>query len=89
MEKDTKRALRRHHMARIKRARSHYNGIRNWDGITDHQFSHAVGRLAHTATLCSCFGCGNPRRHGNQQTQQELSSTESFRLIEQSDDQSE
>ncbi|GGD74627.1 hypothetical protein [Caballeronia grimmiae] len=65
VEKSTKRALRRHHLARVKRARRFYFcGDLSLEG-------NAVGKLAHTATPCSCFMCGNPRRYFLELTIQE------------------
>lgn len=61
MEKQKKRALRRHHRERMKaRARrklldwgfgSHYNT--DWDWV--------LGVRGDTFTCCSCHACGNPR----------------------------
>ncbi|WP_157201156.1 hypothetical protein [Massilia sp. Root351] len=56
--KDLARALRRHHAARIKRARRFYFGI---DNSTD---LRRLGKLLNTPTPCSCWMCGNPRRQG-------------------------
>lgn len=33
-----------------------------------------VGRLAHSPELCSCYMCGNPRKHFKQKTLQEIKS---------------
>ena len=35
-----------------------------------------VGILAHTPELCSCYMCGNPRKHYGYKTLQELRFTE-------------
>lgn len=53
--KDMSRAIRRHHAARLKRARRFYFGV---DNRTD---SRRLGMLLHTATPCSCWMCGNQR----------------------------
>jgi hypothetical protein len=60
------RALRRHHLERMKRK------------VADYYLGYAkgnprlIGRLAHTRTICSCPMCGNPRRHFKIKTRQEL-----------------
>ncbi|NHZ95325.1 hypothetical protein [Massilia sp. CCM 8734] len=53
--KDLSRALRPHHAARLKLARRFYTGI---DNRAD---PRRLGILLHTATLCSCWMCGNAR----------------------------
>lgn len=56
------RAVRRHHAARLKRKRARY-----WGGapkeVTGAQQARYLGLLLNTATPCSCWMCGNPRRH--------------------------
>lgn len=49
------RALRRHHAARLKAKRARY-----W-GNSD-KTPRLLGLLSQTPALCSCYGCGNPRR---------------------------
>lgn len=70
MAKNHLRALRRHHLARIKNRRLDYYGgyIRE---LSPDQRARHVGRLAHTAKSCSCWMCGNPRRHEQGPTMQE------------------
>lgn len=63
--KDMSRAIRRHHAARLKRARRFYFGR---DFRND---PHGLGMVLHTPTPCSCWMCGNPRRHVGR-TRQEL-----------------
>ena len=65
VEKSMKRALRRHHIARLKRARRFYF----WLDWTENPV--ALGRLVHTATPCSCYMCGNPRKYFLELTVQE------------------
>lgn len=55
-QKTNARALRRHHAARVKAARRDY-----WGQMQ--KTPHQLGMLAHTPAMCSCFACGNPRRH--------------------------
>ena len=57
VEKSTKRAIRRHHLARVKRARRFFFGRNLTNEVA------TLGKLANTATPCSCFMCGNPRRY--------------------------
>ena len=61
-----KRAERRHHNERLKAKRSKYRTM------LDDATPKRVGMAVHTATRCSCYMCGNPRRHFNQKTIQEL-----------------
>ena len=57
------KAYRRHHIKRLKRVRSHY-----YDGdISEKQLQ----LLIHTRKPCSCYMCGNPRRHFGEITRQE------------------
>jgi len=51
-------AYRFHHRRRILKKRRHY-----WDGKAknDNRFK---GMLLKTPCVCSCSGCGNPRRSG-------------------------
>ncbi len=53
--KDMSRAVRRHHAARLKRARRFYFGI---DNSTD---PRRLGKVLQTPTPCSCWMCGNWR----------------------------
>jgi len=55
------RALRRHHAARLKKARAEY-----WGGGEKSPLQ--LGLLLHTAAMCSCFACGNPRRYDGELT---------------------
>lgn len=60
-------AYRRHAEARAKaRARRKLRARWNWtppDGVPLEQDPGRVGCLARTPAPCSCFACGNPRRH--------------------------
>lgn len=61
--KDLKRSIRRHHMERLKKNRcKYYNG---------NKLPRVIGMLAHTATICSCHMCGNPRKYFKELTIQE------------------
>lgn len=60
----SKRALRRHHRARMI---AHAEKIqRRWWGLhepTPEELRQAAVRLADNLAWCSCYSCGNPRRH--------------------------
>jgi hypothetical protein len=52
----SKRAERRHHIERLKdKRKSFYDG---WGRSS----SKVIGKLVHTACLCSCEMCRNPRK---------------------------
>jgi len=55
--KSTQRALRRHHVQRLKRVRQFY-----W-GSTAHHSAKRIHQCVITACVCSCHYCGNQRRH--------------------------
>lgn len=61
MIKETKRALRRHHLARMK-ARA----IRVY---YFHSPEQAI-KYANHLQVCSCYGCGNQRRHSGPSLQE-------------------
>jgi hypothetical protein len=54
---------RPHHRERLIRKRRHY-----WNTAVEHK---TLGKLAKTPTPCSCWICGNPRRHSGKPTLQE------------------
>ena len=83
MQTESSRALRRHHIWRLKQKRIKYGGSFILQDEQHEQAKH-LGRLVHTATLCSCWMCGNPRRHLGEATLQEKRSMEILRceLIE-------
>lgn len=63
--KNMKRALRRHHVARLKAARRFH-----WGRVIRHD-ANAVGKVVDTPCPCSCWMCGNPRRHFKEVSRQE------------------
>ena len=72
MLKDMKRAVRRHHVKRLRRKRKGY-----WSGILLHRECSASrwrGMITTTPKLCSCYMCGNPRKYFNERTMQEKKS---------------
>jgi hypothetical protein len=60
-----KRAVRRHHRERLKRARRFYWGM---DLRGDER---RIGLLVNTAAICSCWMCCNARRLAGERTVQE------------------
>lgn len=63
----SKRAERRHHYERMKRRASRVFAA--WIG--HHDTPDARGRFARTRKPCSCYMCGNPRKHFDEPTVQE------------------
>ena len=62
MKSPSRRALRRHHRARLIAIR--VKDRAPWFSNISPQFvKRATGRLCKTPTPCSCSTCGNPRRH--------------------------
>lgn len=71
MEKSRKRALRRHENQRLKNKRSKYYSY-TWIEIeTEDQKAKRLGIILNTARMCSCWMCGNPRKHFNDDTLKE------------------
>lgn len=64
--KDNKRAVRRSHIKRLRTNRKSYWS--NW-GLTE----RFLGMLTHTAKICSCWMCGNPRKYYRKKSLKELS----------------
>lgn len=73
--KNMKRSLRRHHAARLKKARRFY-----W-GRDIRQDAKALCKIVDTPTPCSCWLCGNPRRTVNEVTWQERCLSELHNLF--------
>ena len=59
------RAFRRHHIERLKKKRAVYFG--GWAGRSP----RSLGMVVTTPTPCSCWMCGNARRHFGEVTRQE------------------
>lgn len=64
------RAVRRHHVARLKAKRRHFWGwskkeVDHMHGliISDHMPPNVLGKAVHTPQMCSCLGCGNQRHN--------------------------
>ena len=62
-----KRAIRRHHKARMKAKATAM--LRSWG--SDWLQTRNIGHWADNLAKCSCSMCGNPRRHGGGLTVQE------------------
>lgn len=67
------RAMRRHHLARIKHKRTDLVINIYHLELTVAERRHQVGTLANSGTRCSCWMCGNPRRYFKEKTHQEKS----------------
>jgi hypothetical protein len=63
--KDNKRALRRHHIERLKKSRLFHWG-RNLTGR-----HKELGKAVNSPCSCSCCLCGNPRKWWNEKSIQE------------------
>lgn len=65
------RALRRHHAERLKAKRAKYQTA--WcQNMNQEAQNRIVGMMLHSATLCSCHMCGNPRKYFGERSLQEL-----------------
>ena len=65
-----KRSIRRHHRERIYRKRKKKCQV--WWGCDHDEVFYKM--MINTPTPCSCFMCGNPRRHFGERTLQERKS---------------
>jgi hypothetical protein len=59
-----KRAIRRHHIKRLKNKRKNYGTVAIW-GIwdTSEELEQRLSFATRTPCPCSCYMCGNPRKH--------------------------
>jgi hypothetical protein len=69
MEKSNKRAIRRHHIARLKKSRAHYFVVNWW---SEEYKQKRLGLVVSYPKMCSCPMCGNPRKWLNERTIQEM-----------------
>ncbi len=69
--KNTKRALRRHHRQRMIRSASRSYVLSFWDNRDPEWKRRQVMRWYNNLKICSCYGCGNPRKHCKEVTIQE------------------
>lgn len=79
MFKNLARARRRHELSRIKRKRLDYYGGYVRSLPTPERNRH-LGLFANTMPCCSCWMCGNPRRHFGELTLKERQALEAARL---------
>lgn len=89
--KNLKRAVRRHHVTRLKKARKHYWGYptrgftpRDVAPRTPEEMSPKVlGKVVQYPQVCSCAGCCNSRRapnmNGGEHTREELRGFQNYR----------
>lgn len=75
--KNMKRALRQHHAARLKAARRFH-----WGRDIRHD-AKSLGKVVDTPCPCSCWMCGNPRRHFKKRTRRERAAIDQARLFQQ------
>jgi hypothetical protein len=64
------RADRRHHHDRMKQKVSKFYWIKKWFGTEESREEH-IRQMAETRKPCSCYMCGNPRKHWKDKTMQE------------------
>mgnify|MGYP003512295132 CR=1 FL=1 len=57
MEKNRKRAIRRHHIARLKNTRKRYFTADWWNND-----AKRMGKIVQYPKMCSCTMCGNARK---------------------------
>jgi len=70
----SKRAIRRHHSNRLKRKRVGYSTVRDFYTCletNEEDFRRRNSKAVDTPKPCSCFMCGNPRKHWKEKTIQE------------------
>lgn len=73
--KDMKRAVRRHHVARLKNKRKYYWGYQtktiligrlrpqDWNSSEYKMPADQLGKVLRTPAICSCPGCANSRKY--------------------------
>jgi hypothetical protein len=71
--KDGTRAVRRHHLDRLRTKRKTYGGYTTTCALKDQMSPRALGMLCATPKVCSCWMCGNPRKTQSERTIQEIS----------------
>ena len=69
----SKRAIRRHHIKRLKNKRKNYGTVAIWyDGISQKELEEKISFATRTPCPCSCHMCGNPRKHWKETPIREL-----------------
>lgn len=73
MQNESSRALRRHHMLRLKAKwkSTHARYFENPKIPTTISHQKRAGMYLNTCTPCSCWMCGNPRKYSGDRTIQE------------------
>lgn len=64
------RAERRHHHNRMIDKVKSFHWFKSW-GLTEEDVDYKCKRMAETRKPCSCYMCGNPRKHWKDKTIQE------------------
>lgn len=84
MERDRAFRRERHHLRLIKALRL----ARRWGvWLNDPEHIHEwASKMAITPKPCSCFGCGNPRRHFGELTLQEIKANDFWDYDEDEDE---
>jgi len=78
MHKNQMRSVRRHHRSRREKSvRKFIRNVWGWNE-SDPSFEHHVKRMRDVRTVCSCWRCGNPRKHFDLRTRQEQVSAGEF-----------
>ena len=75
MKENNSRAVRRHHLARLKNSRKHYFVVNWWDDV-----DKRLGVISQYPKKCSCPMCGNPRKWLNERTISEM--RDDFRVVD-------
>lgn len=70
-QKNMARAMRRHHVCRLKAARKGYWGFSRVNSNLGPMTPRQLGIGVATPQVCSCWGCGNPRKWLGERTVQE------------------
>ena len=70
MEKQTRRAKRRHHHSRMLERVKHFS-LYNYFWSDETEKEQHQKRMAENRKPCSCHMCGNPRKHWKELTIQE------------------
>ena len=66
------RAERRHHEWRMKQKVAKFRWLRDKLDYWPKDTNRIIGIVSKTKHPCSCYSCGNPRKHFNQKTLQEM-----------------
>ena len=70
------KAIRRHHMGRLKNQR--FKELKEWRDDVHHKNDDVVGKYVQAPKSCSKYCCGNPRRYFNEKTRQEQRAEQAY-----------